>query len=60
MFCTICKMAFEAFTDSFEHEPWIDNKPHKEICHTCLSVPKMYNYDEKTESLVVFETFDPK
>jgi len=58
--CSICKSEFEAFTDAFENEPWIDGRRHKDICHCCMCVPKMWHYDEEKKMLTVYDEMDPK
>jgi len=53
--CSICKAELEAYTSAFEDDPWIDGRKHKDICHCCMCVPKMYHYDEEKGVLTTYD-----
>jgi len=56
--CSICKSEFESFTNAYESQPWIDGRRHKEMCHCCYEVPKMYSYDEENDVLTQYDEMD--
>ena len=58
--CSICKEFMTVACLGHATVPFIDGRKYEEICHCCFSVPKMYEYDEKKEELIVFETMNYK
>jgi hypothetical protein len=49
----------QAFVSAYQHTPFVDGKNYEAICDTCNNVPKMYDYDAKTDTLTVYRRWDP-
>ncbi len=60
MACSICGCEYDAYTEAYAHDPWIDGKRHGIICDVCMMVPKTYDYDEEKEQVIVYDELDPK
>lgn len=58
-FCEICGRLFAARVTAYQHRPFIDGKNYEAICDVCNNVPKMWDYNPKTDTLTAYRTWDP-
>jgi len=58
--CSICGEYMAVLCLGHRTAPFIDGRKYEMMCDCCLNVPKMYEYDEKKEELIVFEEMDHK
>ena len=58
-FCPLCGEYMDVVCSVHREKQFIDGKKYNYICHTCFNVPKMYDYNEKTDKLIIYELMDP-
>ena len=59
-FCGICGREVLVNCSAYTHKPFIDGRRYEDLCHLCYEVPKMYDWDEKSQKIVYYSTMDPK
>lgn len=57
--CAICGLDPECIVRVHHHIPFIDGKCYDLICFACYSVPKRWEYDQKTDHITCYNRLSP-
>lgn len=57
--CGVCGLSPECLVRVHHRIPFIDGKCYDMMCFTCYSVPKKWEYDEKTNRVICYSNSSP-
>jgi hypothetical protein len=57
--CPVCKCDIEVIVRFHTDEPFVDGRTYSEMCFTCASVPKTWEYDAVADEVIVFDFKSP-
>jgi len=56
--CPICQDEMYVSCSGYNAFPFVDGRTYHRICHACSEVPKMYDWDEENQKVIVYNEFD--